>query len=206
MECTKVSSHYRFTELAKSLDTGSTVSDYESAYDRLRQELPRFLNHFTLPDRRGYNHRDNDVVFEDLLVGADVFFTTLKDTLQLMTEAQDIIDNWEEEDPESSPDYAQAVGEVFMAKKIFLLHIASYTKLETQRLYVTRDAMERPSAYGSREKPEIRFEFFSTVSRREGQESDRLNHPNKVSHYFPRSLYNSTATATSVFDKSKLFI
>jgi len=194
-----------FDKLSRLKPESDTVEVFEATYDQLRQDISGFLNQREI---RGYlrgSGRDEDTTeFEDLLIGADVLFCSLKAVLESMNEAQEIINNWDEEDTEESPEYAQALGEVMMTKRLFLKLVRDYERLEDARAYSMRDALERsrPGAYGynggaSRvDKQTVRVSFSSVQSyRRDGDRRD-IPHPRQFKGYSYTTNRPSFSTTT----------
>jgi hypothetical protein len=170
------------------LKVDNSVEQFGKTYDELRSGIGSFLGRFEVPSYRG-QREFKSVEFEDLLLSADAFFSSLKTILEAMTEAQDILDNWDEGTPEDS-EYAQALGEVIMAKRLFLSTVKAYDRLENLRYHMAmseRDAVTRTSAYNPvslQRSSNLRLEFFRANSRRPDGQDLPIQHPRSVQPYY----------------------
>jgi hypothetical protein len=156
------------------------TSQFADAYDQLRQFIGDFLAAHEVASR---GRNVDGIEFEDLLIGADVLFTSLKVALEAMEEAQDIVDNWDEDDSSESPEYAQALGEVMMSKKIFVNQVRQYDKLERVRRATLMDYQQRyGGSYSSTTltKDAARLVFTSEYSIRPGGDRRTIEHPRSV--------------------------
>ena len=188
------------------LKVDNSVEQYGKTYDQLRSEIGSFLGHFEVPSYRG--QRDfKSTEYEDLLISASAFFSSLKTILEAMTEAQDIIDNWDEGTPEDA-EYAQAIGEVMMAKKLFINTVKDYDRLENLRYQTTtyyREEVSRSSGYYSPTKLQVgsadpRIEFFKNSSRRPDGADLGVQHP-RAAQFSPGG-WSTTTNIPSIDPKT----